>query len=258
MTMNRFNHQNQEIDIYRRIPRYPPFLLRRRPGPMRIEHTLPNGGKVISYCPEAITTEDGEKLFAIMYLASQYGVKEWACGGIEVVVSSFPIRELRQITNCHDDQYLIRTLEKLRGLTITYHFPHGQCAVLGIIHEVKWDNNISVLINKRFYDLSCMKKLTISYSLYRELSPTAKNLYLFLSSSPNTSFLLQTVIQRVGISCTRPDNERTKLIRALKELVRHGYLVRFYVHDGQLHIQKAPTHSRNHTIHSGRKPHPQR
>lgn len=256
--MNRFNH-DKEIDIYRRILRYPPFLLRRQPGPMRIEYSLPNGGKVVTHCSEAITTEDGEKLFAVMYLASQYGVKEWACDGIEVVVSSFPIRELRQITNCHDDQYLITTLRKLRGLTITYIFPDGQRAVLGIIHEVKWDHNtISVLLNQKFYELCTRKKLTISFSLYQRLSPTAKNLYLFLSSSPNSKLELNTLVQRIGIQCTRPDNIRTKLIRALRELVRHGYLVRFYVHDGQLYIQKAPAHSKNYFIHSGRKPHPQR
>ncbi len=64
--------ENKNVNIYRRLLKYPPFAVSRKGGAMTINHKLKNGKEIIATAPEYVTTEDAEKLYTLCYIAQIY------------------------------------------------------------------------------------------------------------------------------------------------------------------------------------------
>lgn len=220
--------ERKEIEIYDRILKYPPFTVRRREGPMRIEHNLENGGKVIAESLETITTEDAEKLFTAIYFIQQSKTtKDFKYNNIEVVAGETHVSNIIKMTNCKDEKYIHDSLKRITKLSISWNFPDGRQGATHILHEVEYDprtGNLTLLFNKLFFNLCLKKYLTLDVNLYCKLSPTSKNLYSYLCGNPAEKFHEETLFERAGINAAENYNKRKQLKNALNELVKYKYI----------------------------------
>lgn len=231
----------KEIEIYRRILKYPPFLTRRTAGPMRLIHILDSGAEVISESVEAVTVEDAEKLFAAIYFIQNSNSLQARHNGTEVetVAGRVHVRDITNLTNCHDDEYVRNSLERITKLSITYNFD-GKKVVTHIIHKVVVDKegNITLLFDKQFFDLCKQKYLTLDVALYCRFSPTTKNLYSYLCGNPAEKFLEGKLWERAGITAGQTRNKRIALKKALDELVKHKYIFSYRIEAGFVYLKR--------------------
>jgi hypothetical protein len=235
--------KNCYVDIYRRILKYPPFALKRKPGAMRIVHRV-DGGNAEATAATYVTVEDAEKIFAALYFAKN--IKNANLNGIEITASQCHISELRRLTNCNDDKFIEHCLQRARSLTLKYIFSNSKgFIVTGILHDARLDAEgvLTILWNKDFFDACKTKALTLNLSVYSNLSPTAKNLYSFLiaNNSPYP-FSEDLLFERCGIVEGCKNNKQKALMRALKELVDRAIIAGYKVEkkDGKrmYHIQR--------------------
>lgn len=234
--------ERKEIEIYDRILKYPPFTVRRSEGPMRIEHQLENGGKVIAESLETVTTEDAEKLFvAIFFIQTNGSAKDWKYNNIEVTAGEVNIRDIIRLTNCKDENYIHKSLKRIAKLSISWNFPDGRQGVTHILHEVEYDprtGNLTLLFNKHFFRLCLEKYLTLDVVLFCKLSPTAKNLYAYLCSNPAEKFHEETLFERAGIKTSEIRNKRISLRKTLNELVSHKYIFSYKISEGFIYLKR--------------------
>ena len=229
------------VSLYAKIVKYPPACPKRGRGAMRITHHTKRG-TIIYECVEYITPDDLEKLYVLLYLSQHQEVKKLSDS---LIISSVHIHEIRKMTRCHNDQFILNSLKRMRSLTVTSISRVTQTVLItGLIHEVVYDMRtgwISVTWNYQFY-VACLKNSwRLNLSLYVSLSRTAKNLYSFLSCNSGSLFSEDMLMERIVLRAHRRDVAKRSLIKALDELkdanVVQGYEIR---KDGYklIHIQR--------------------
>lgn len=231
-----------KLQIYRRIIKYSPFAIKRKEGPMKIEHHLQNGETVRAVAPQHVTVEDAEKLFVILYLLQTQPLPrtEMQLGDIYAIATTIYIRDISKILNTHNYNNIITALQRLKELTIHYEFEKGSIS-LGLVHEIIYDEttgNIQILLNKIFYDACRDKFLSINLIQYLSLSPSTKNLYSYLCSNPADKFLEETLFERAGITAQNSWDKRVQLKKILNELVKHKYILNYKIINGLIHLKR--------------------
>lgn len=213
-----------KVEIYRRILKYPPFVTRRKPGPMEVVHVLRNGGRVIARSVETVTPEDWEVMLAIALLVQRQSAKAYHSSNekIDVVVVETKIASIAKLLCSNNYNRVWESIRRMKLLTIEYHFPEGKM-ILSLVHKAAWnrnDNSISIMLDKGFWKYCTEKPLTIDFNMYTLInSPVAKNLYSFIIANPANRFDEDTLIERAVINANRKDNARAILTDALNELV---------------------------------------
>lgn len=230
-------NQDGTVQIYRRILKYPPFLPKRKPGPMKILHHV-DGGYYVSEAPEAVTTEDFEKFLVAMPV---FRLVSESDEGATVV---FHVSEVKKRTGAKDDKYIIDALIRLTKLTLRAHFnnPKGKKTIAThIIHHAEIDPQgvITLILNRTFWEWCKAKGLKINTRIYSELRPATKNLYSFLIANPSSVFHEDTLIERAVIQASRKCDAQVMLRDALNELVEKGIIRGYnrYKSNGTWHIE---------------------
>lgn len=232
--------KNKNVNIYRRLLKYPPFAVSRgRGGAMMIKHKLRNHNEIIATAPECVTTEDAEKLFTLCFLAQinkSYKLINTEKFGKMAEITVF-IWDIRKLTNCNDDNYIYQALDKITGIKIQYNFSKHK-STTHIIHKVNFNQDtgeINVLMDLYMFKNFTEKSLTINIEKYTSLSPSAKNLYGFIATNQSIIFKENTLIERTVIRAERKDKAQSILKRALTELKNNHIILNFKIEkkDGQ-------------------------
>lgn len=115
--------KDDKVNIYRRILKYPPFAVGKKSGAMAIIHHTKNG-KVVARSAEYVTTEDAEKLYCILYIAQKnntvktINVTDKDFG--DIIRIDVLINDIKKITNNHDEQSILNSINRLQSLDIIY------------------------------------------------------------------------------------------------------------------------------------------
>lgn len=242
ISYNIFNRD--DLQIYRRLLKYSPFLLKRHEGPMKVEHTLENGAVVRAVAPQAVTVEDAEKLFTLIYLIQTKGLPTTIMmhGNIKVIATTCNIKDIAKVLNTHNYPSIIDALGRVKELTL--HFPileKHQHLDTSLLHENIYDaknGQIEILLNFNFY-VSCINKgLHINLQRYLSLSPTTKNLYAYLCSNPSLKFKEELLFERTGINSGRTADKRASLKKGLNELVKLKYIFSYKISGGFVYLKR--------------------
>lgn len=227
-----------DVEVYRRVLKYPPVLPSRRTGPMKIEHNLRGGGKITIESPESVTGEDMEKVFAILWLEQH---KKHISKNIsdDTVRIEVYMRDISILTNSNDYLNIIQSIVRVGKLSITFLKDKKRGLLTRIVHEAEWNNTsgvVSVLLNRNFYDLCSEKGLTLNLNIYTSLPPVAKNLYSFLISNQGSEFLEDTLTERAAIQASNKKDARKMLRRALDGLTSAGVITLWNINRGKVTI----------------------
>lgn len=209
-----FDFSESMVEVYRRILKYPPFALKRRPGAMYIKHNLETG-YIEAVAPEFVTVEDAEKMFACLLGKVRHKDEK-------TVTTLCHIADVRKIVNCNDDKYIEQALKRVASMTISMHFESKKTIITHLIHRADLDYStgiITLLWDSVFYDACKTKSLTMNLSLYSQLTPAAKNLYSFIISNSADEFTEGLLIERCVINASRRDKAQSMLKNALDTLV---------------------------------------
>lgn len=248
---------NNKVDIYRRLLKYPPFSVSRRAGAMTIKHTLKEG-EITATCIEYVTSEDAEKLYALCYVAEKNKtykiIKTEKFDAIAELTTN--IWEIRKLTNCNDDMYIYKALDKITGIKISYNFEKKKSST-HIIHAVKFNQatgEINVLMPLQMFKNFQIKSLSIDIEKYSKLTATAKNLYGYLATNSGEIFTENLLIERTTIQAKRKDNAQKLLKTALNELKAEHIIKDFKItkKDGERQIIVDKFNAKT-NIHNGRK-----
>jgi hypothetical protein len=226
------------IKLYRRLMKYPPVATARKTGPMKIIHDLDNGGQVIAEATEYVTTDDLEKLLAVIYLVQDgREIKEVKHAGISVVITSVNISEIRGLTGSNDYPGIVTSLKRCTKLTITFKFAKEQVTT-HLVHESKYNEStgeIAVALNGNFFRACKEKALNLNFGIYSKLSPTERNLYSFLSSNPAPKFTEDLLLQRAVITASAKFKARQILKHSLSGIVSKQIIAGFKVLAGTIY-----------------------
>ncbi len=220
--------KTKNVDVYRRILKYPPFSLSRKAGAMNIKHKLEKG-EIVASCAEHVTSEDAEKLYALCYAVQKnktYKVIKTEKFD-EIAELTANIWDIRKLTNCNDDMYIYKALDRITGIKISYNFGKKKSST-HIIHVVKFDQNtgeINVLMPLDMFKNFQIKALSIDIEKYSKLSATAKNLYGYLATNSGILFHEELLVERAVIQNNRKCNDQTALKKALSELKKE-YIIK--------------------------------
>ena len=233
--------KTKKVDIYRRLLKYPPFAVSRKAGSMTIKHTLKEG-EITATCIEYVTSEDAEKLYALCYLAQKnktYKIIKTEKFN-EIAELTTNIWEIRKLTNCNDDMYIYKALDKITGIKISYNFEKKKSST-HIIHAVKFNQatgEINVLMPLQMFKNFQIKSLSIDIEKYSKLTATAKNLYGYLASNSGNLFNEDLLIERTTIQAGRKDKAQNSLKKALNELKKEFIIKDFKItkKDGERQI----------------------
>ena len=233
--------KTKKVDIYRRLLKYPPFVVSRKAGAMTIKHKLKEG-EITATCAEHVTTEDAEKLYALCYVVQKnktYKIIKTDKFD-EIAELTTNIWEIRKLTNCNDDMYIYKAIDKITGVKISYNFGKKKSST-HIIHAVKFNQatgEINVLMPLQMFKNFQIKTLSINIEKYSKLSATAKNLYGYLSSNSGILFNENLLIERTTIQAKRKDNAQKFLKTALNELKKEFAIKDFKItkKDGERQI----------------------
>jgi len=227
------NYSNNIVKVYRRLVKYPPWALKRRPGPMKIRHKL-EGGYAEYTAPEYVTVEDGEVLYAVLYL-SQHGqttLETTVIQNFKVAAITTYDYMIMKVLNTHNRERVLDSLKKLRQLTISYNFNNGARFITGLVHSIKYNpasGKISILFPHELWQAFIEKTLSINYIEYLSLSPASKNLYSFLCSNTGDIFTEDLLIERSCIEASRKDKSQNILKSALQDLVARHIIKSFFI-----------------------------
>jgi len=230
------------VDIYRRVLKYPPVAVSRKDGPMKIKHNV-NGGSVVIEAPEHVTSEDFEKLYAAMYITQNGNGKITRSDIAKTVKIQLHVSSLRAITRCNDDFYIRDALQRVAKITITYdNHADKKYIVMHILNRAELDEKTGIIdlhIDQDFYNRCIEEPLSISIDTYCSLSPTAKNLYSFLISNSASTFLEDTLIERAVIQTPYHYKAQAILKKTLDELVVKHIIKAWkrYKKNGKWHIE---------------------
>lgn len=229
--------KRKNVDLYRRILKYPPFATGKRTGHMNITH-LTKYGKVVARAVEYVTSEDAEKLFCAIYIAQ----KNKAIKVISVSDNDFgniiridiQIQDIKKLVNNHDEKSIIKAINRLQGLDVTY-FETKENKIISQIgihpilkyHFAQESGGLTLFLDPSFYEACKEKSLTIDLNKYNSLSPTGKNLYGYISSNSSDIFNEDLLIERAVIQALRKDKAQGILKKALAELKNNHIISNF-------------------------------
>jgi hypothetical protein len=214
--------ENKNVNIYRRLLKYPPFAVSRKGGAMIISHKLKNGKEIISTAAEYVTVEDAEKLYALCYIAQMnksYRIINTEKFGKMAEITVF-IWDVRKLTNCHNDGYIYQALDRITGVKVRYNFVKN-ISTTHIIYAANFNQDtgeINVLMDLNMFKNFTEKSLTIDIEKYTSLTPVAKNLYGFIATNPSNIFKENTLIERAVIQAKRRNKAQDILKKALNKL----------------------------------------
>ncbi|MCL4546260.1 MAG: hypothetical protein M1576_00770 [Deltaproteobacteria bacterium] len=192
--------ENKNVNIYRRLLKYPPFAVSRKGGAMIISHKLKNGKEIIAIAPEYVTVEDAEKLYTVCYLAQRdetFKIINTEKFGKMAEITVF-IWDIRKLTNCNDDGYIYKALDRITGIKIQYNFEKNKTSV-HIINAVKFNQKtgeINILMDLTMFKNFAGKSLTINIEKYNSLTPVAKNLYGWISHNKPVQYIQRKYANR--------------------------------------------------------------
>ena len=235
--------ENKNVNIYRRLLKYPPFAVSRKGGAMIVKHKLRNGKEIIATSPEFVTVEDAEKLYTLCYIAQHnksYNIINTEKFGKMAEITAY-VWDIRRQTNCHDDVYIYQALDRITGIKIQYNFTKQE-STTHIIHIVNFNHEtgeINILMDLNMFKNFSGKSLTIDIEKYNLLRPVAKNLYGFIATNPSNIFRENTLIERAVIQAKRKNKAQNILIKAITELKNNNIIKNFKIEkkDGQRFIK---------------------
>lgn len=208
----------KEISIYHRLLKYPPFAVKTQQGTMKIVHQMRNGGKVEALAPQSVTTLDAEKLY-IAILNGKFW-KRLKVGHSDVILLCVFIYDLAKRTKNNDYYSIIRSLERISTMTISYS-GNGIRETTHLLHRVYYDKRtgyVEMLVDYKFYVYCKEKGLKLNIEKYTLLDPITKNLYCYIISNSGSRFREETLINRINIRSSRKDGDQFKLRKSLQEL----------------------------------------
>ncbi len=236
--------ENKNVNIYLRLLKYPPFAVSRgKGGSMIIKHKLKNGKEIIATAPKIVTTEDAEKLYSFCHIAQKNKtykiINAEKFGKMAEITAS--IWDIRKLTNCNDDNYIYKAMDKIAGVKIQYNFSKNK-STTHIIHIVNFDQDIgeiNVLMDLNMFKNFAEKSLTIDIEKYNFLPPVAKNLYGFVATNPSIIFRENTLIERAVIQAKRKNKAQDILKKAFIKLKEEKIIQDFKItkKDGQRFIK---------------------
>ena len=236
--------KNKNVNIYRRLLKYPPFAVSRgKGGAMIIKHKLKNGKEIISTAPEYVTVEDAEKLYTLCYIAQEnknYNIINTEKFGKMAEITVF-MWDIRKLTNCHDDNYINSALNRIAGIKIQYNFSKRN-STTHIIYASNFNEDtgeINVLMDINMFKNFAEKSLTIDIEKYNSLTPVAKNIYGFIATNPSNIFRENILIERAVIQSKRKNKAQDVLKGALTKLKEKKIIQDFKIikKDGQRFIK---------------------
>jgi hypothetical protein len=237
--------ENKNVNIYRRLLKYPPFAVSRGKGggSMIIKHKLKNGKEIIATAPEYVTVEDAEKLYALCYIAQNkksYSIISTEKFGKMAEITVF-VWDIRKLTNCHSDSFINQALNRIALIKIQYNFAK-KSSTTHIIYTANFDEDtgeINVLMDLNMFKNFAEKSLTINIEKYALLRPVAKNLYGFIATNSSNIFKENTLIERSVIQAKRKNKAQDILGKAITELKNNNIIKNFKIEkkDGQRFIK---------------------
>lgn len=236
--------ENKNVNIYRRLLKYPPFALSRgKVGAMIIKHKLKNGKEIIATAQEYVTVEDAEKLYTLCYIAQKnknYNIINTEKFGKMAEITVF-MWDIRKLTNCHDDNYINSALNRIAGIKIQYNFSKRN-STTHIIYASNFNEDtgeINVLMDINMFKNFAEKSLTIDIEKYNSLPPVGKNLYGFIATNTSNIFKENTLIERTVIQAKRKNKAQDILRKAITELKNNNIIKNFKIEkkDGQRFIK---------------------
>jgi hypothetical protein len=229
--MKKLGKSDENLEVYRRILKYSPFLLKREKGGHLVTHHLEGGGIITTAAARAVSVEDGTKLYALM-LNKESAITEDIHGDFRVIVVKCKLSKIRMACNSHDYSQIFKALERIAGLTISYESGKNDKSfnafVTHIIHSVKMSepkNEVIALFDADFFRACQEKSLTLHFPTYQQLSPAAKNLYSFLISNSGNVFSEDLLFERCGLTQGRKDDRQRTLKKAMQEIVDRAIIV---------------------------------
>jgi hypothetical protein len=195
---------------------------------MTIKHKLKEG-EITATCTEYVTSEDAEKLYALCYIVEKnktYKIIKTEKFD-EIAELTTNIWEIRKLTNCNDDMYIYKALDRITGIKIKYDFGKKKSST-HIIHAVKFNQatgEINVLMPIQMFKNFQIKALSIDIEKYSNLSATAKNLYGYLATNSSEIFNESLLIERAVVQASRKSEEQRAIKRALNELKKE-YIIK--------------------------------
>ena len=234
--------KTKKVDIYRRLLKYPPFAVSRKAGAMMIKHTLKTGDTIIATAAEYVTSEDAEKLYALCYIVEKnktYKIIKTEKFD-EIAELTANIWDIRKITNCNDDMYIFKALDRITGIKISYNFGKKKSST-HVIHAVNFNQEtgeINVLMPMRMFKNFQIKSLSIDIDKYSRLSATTKNLYGFIASNSGNLFNENLLIERTVINTQYKCKAQQMIKKSLNELKKEFIIKDFKItkKDGQRQV----------------------
>lgn len=226
-----------DTDIYHRIVRYPMFPT--NPG-KETKQKIGNGYAIMK-AKEKVSSEDAEKLFALIYeiqtgkayhsIAKAEGFEE------EVVFIETSLSSLAKTLRTHDKKNIEESLERLSTVTLIFDlkdYGDEKENFKLITHPLLFvrideTGRVTAAMEKFFFEVCLEKALSISLADYLQLKGLAKNLYLFLMANMDkTVFTLDLVIERCHLQHLERFEVRRKLKSALKNIQQTTGLIKSF------------------------------
>lgn len=230
---------DKKVSIYRRILKYPPFAVSKKSGAMLITHHTKNG-KIVARAAEYITTEDGEKLFCIMYIAQKNNTVKTISVSDEdfgnIIRIDVLIKDIKKIVNSHDERSILNSISRLLSLDITY-FETSKNKIIsetGIHPLLKYSFQaqtgvLTLFFDKNFYNACNDKELQIDISKYSKLNATGKNIYSFIASNSGNLFNENLLLERAVINTQYKFKAQQMLKKSLNELKKEFIIKDFQI-----------------------------
>ncbi len=217
-----------DVEIYRRFLKYPFGLPKRKGISHYVKHIL-NNGRIEYKAPDPIGTEDTEVLYTLFTLIQQGKTMITLSNTEKIPVTCVEttVQDIAKELNTHNYQRVLDSLRRLKGLSMHCYYGKKKEVHINIIYRIEYfrdTGGIRILIAEEIYRALMNKTLTISYDTYIDLSPTAKNLYTYLTTNSGDTFKEDTMIERAVILASRKCDAQVKLREAVDDLKNNGII----------------------------------
>ena len=211
------HYEKNNVKIYRRLLKYPPFAPRRSAGVMKIIHHLKGNKKIEATAPEYVSVSDAEKLYVAIYIANK--TQNISIDGSQASLSVF-IKDIKKTCNINNENYIFESLKRITQITISYYFPKTK-RVFHIIDAVDFNTEngiVKIKMPKEIFKAFQEKAANIDIHKYVQLKPVAKNLYGYVATNSCNMFKENLLIERTASDATRKDNAQSIIKESFAEL----------------------------------------
>jgi hypothetical protein len=221
--------QENEVAVYYKICKYLPFeVTNKRVKGWEHVRTLPDGGRIETRAHETITPGD------IFVLISAIKVFQDNINNIvpsvveskEMLTVSINYTEFaKKYIRSHDKGKLLKTLKRLYSYHAFWHTPEGEVTAQRYLYDFDLDTghkNLTLTISKAFAELCNSYGWLINFKQLQDInSPTARTLFLYLSTNTGCEYRQETIEHwldmKQGTSGTVRDNKK-QIKKAFDEL----------------------------------------